>query len=74
MGSTATTALIPLVLLLASVLWVYQDASAHDDRGASVRFSAGSVEVSGPAVWAVGCLCLWVVFMPLYLVCRRQAG
>lgn len=73
MGSYVTT-LIPLAVLLASVSWVYQDASVHAKRGTPVYFSAGSIEVSKPATWALGCLCLWIIFMPLYLTCRRQAG
>ena len=72
MGSYVTT-LGPVLILLATVLWVHQDASAHARRGTPVSFWAGSVEVSKPATWALGCLCLWIVFTPLYLTCRRQA-
>ena len=73
MGSYVTT-LVPLGVLLATVLWVYQDASAQARRGTPVFFSVGSVEVSKPATWALGCLCVWVVFTPLYLTCRRLKG
>ena len=73
MGLTVIT-LIPVALLLASVSWVCQDASVHAKRGTPVYFSAGSIEVSKPATWALGCLCLWIIFVPLYLTCRRQAG
>ncbi|GAB2736512.1 hypothetical protein GCM10010442_66810 [Kitasatospora kifunensis] len=73
MGSYATT-LIPVAFLLVTVFWVHQDASVHTRRGTPVYFSAGSIEVSKPATWALGCLCLWIIFMPLYLTCRRQAG
>jgi amino acid transporter len=73
--STVSSAPIFLVLLLVGVsLWVFRDAGAHAERGRPVRFAAGSIEVSAPAVWAVGCLFLCVIFMPLYLTCRRQAG
>lgn len=68
------TTLIPVTLLLATVFWVYRDASVHARRGRPVYFSTGSIEVSNPATWALGCLCLWIIFMPLYLTCRRQAG
>ncbi|MFF9180765.1 hypothetical protein ACF09Q_07080 [Streptomyces misionensis] len=54
--------------------WIYQDASAHARHGTPVYFSAGSIELSKPATWALGCLCLWLVFLPLYLTCRRQAS
>ncbi|MET8719145.1 hypothetical protein [Streptomyces misionensis] len=54
--------------------WIYRDASAHAKRGTPMYFSAGSIELSKPATWALGCLCLWLVFLPLYLTCRRQAS
>ncbi|MER7367098.1 hypothetical protein ACI2LC_37990 [Nonomuraea wenchangensis] len=73
MGSYVTT-LISLAVLLGSVGWVYQDASAHARRGTPIYFSAGSIELSQPTTWALGCLCLWIVFLPLYLTCRRQAS
>ncbi|GGY10801.1 hypothetical protein GCM10010510_65960 [Streptomyces anandii JCM 4720] len=73
MGSYVIT-LIPLAVLLGSVGWVYQDASAHARSGTPIYFSAGSIELSKPATWALGCLCLWIVFLPLYLTCRRQAS
>ncbi|MGW2613064.1 hypothetical protein ACWC4A_53810 [Streptomyces mirabilis] len=68
------TTLIPLAVLLGSVGWVYQDASAHARRGIHIYFSVESIELSKPATWALGCLCLWIVFLPLYLTCRRQAS
>jgi hypothetical protein len=73
MGSYVTT-LIPLAVLLGTVGWVCRDACAHARRGAPVYFSAGSIELSKPATWALGCLYPWIIFMPLYLTCRRQAS
>jgi hypothetical protein len=76
MGVSAVS-LVPVflvVLVAATALWVYQDAEAHARRNAPVRFVTGSLEVSTPAVWAVGCLALWVIFAPLYITCRKQAG
>lgn len=73
---TPAVALIPVFVVLfltATALLVYRDASALAGRGRTVYFSVGSFEVSTPAAWAVGCLCLWIFFMPLYLACRRQA-
>lgn len=73
----STVELVPIVLVLVlagSALWVYQDASARSRRGTGVYFSTGSLEVDTPTAWAVGCLCLWVIFMPLYLTCRNRAG
>jgi hypothetical protein len=75
MSATAVS-LFPIFLVLlvaAGALWVYQDASAHEKRGKPVYFSAGSLEINAPTVWAVGCLVLCVVFVPLYITCRRTA-
>ena len=59
---------VPILIVLfvaATALWVYQDATTHTEHGTPVYFSAGSIEVSSPTAWAVGCLCLWVFFTPL---------
>lgn len=66
--------IVAVLLLAASALWVFRDSSARVERGAPVVFTIGSSEVDTPAAWAVGCLVLWVVFMPLYLVCRKQGA
>ncbi len=74
MGSDSI-ALVPIVVVLflaATSLWVYQDATNHASRGRPVYFSAGSLEVSAPAVWAAACLVLWVFVMPLYITCRKR--
>ena len=74
--TTTAVSLLPIFLVLlvaAGTLWVYQDASAHEKRGSPVYFSAGSLEINAPAVWAVGCLVLCVIIVPLYITCRRTA-
>ena len=68
--------LIPIfsaAILVGTSLWVYRDAQAFTKRGRPVYFSIGTAEVSTPTAWAVGCLCLWILFTPLYLTCRRNA-
>ncbi len=68
--------LIPVftvAFLVATSLWVYRDAQAFAKRGRSVYFSIGTAEISTPVAWAVGCLCLWILFAPLYLTCRKNA-
>lgn len=72
-SAESAVSIFTVLLLVASALWVYQDALAHAERGAPVVFSAGSIELSTPAVWAAACLCLWVLCTPLYLTCRKQA-
>lgn len=71
-----SVALIPILtatLLAATSLWVYRDAQASAARGRPVYFSIGTIEISTPTAWAIGCLCLWFLFTPLYLTCRRSA-
>jgi hypothetical protein len=75
MGSPAVE-LVPILvalLLAASALWVYQDASSRARQGRTVYFSIGSLELSTPAVWAALCLVLWVLALPLYLTCRKAS-
>jgi len=66
--------LVPLLVVLASGLWVYTDATAHDERGTPVVVSFGSFRVDTPIVWFLGCLLLWILFFPLYVTTRNQAG
>jgi len=70
-------ALVPILVLVPIVavdLWVYADAKAHSDRGTPVVAFIGRLAVDTPPVWSVGCLVLWIVFFPLYLIARGQAG
>ncbi len=67
--------LAPLVVLLFIALldaWVYSDARSHLERGETVRFQAGNFVVDRPETWTAGCLLLFVVFFPLYIVCRSS--
>ncbi|NJC72339.1 hypothetical protein HC031_21845 [Planosporangium thailandense] len=70
----ALAPILVLVVFLAVDAWVYADAKARSERRAPVVFSAGSFRVDTPVAWLLGCLILWVVFFPLYLTCRRNAG
>ncbi|MGC9667383.1 hypothetical protein ACNTMW_12595 [Planosporangium sp. 12N6] len=76
MSGTSGGALAPLLFMLVIATidaWVYLDAKARADRGRPVVFSAGSFEVGTPVAWLLGCLVLFVVFLPLYLT-SRTAG
>jgi hypothetical protein len=69
----SATALVPifvLLVLLAVDRWVYVDAQAHAERGTPVVFSSGNFRVNTPGAWALGCLILWIFFVPLYLASR----
>jgi hypothetical protein len=53
-----------LLVVLSTTIWVGVDASAKD-------FSRSSFARS-TAVWVIGCLALWIVVFPIYLVQRGK--
>jgi hypothetical protein len=66
-------ALVPVLLVLVIVtidLWVYADSKQRADQGAPVVVQIGAFVVETPATWFVGCLLLWILFFPLYMVSR----
>jgi hypothetical protein len=65
--------ILSAAILVGTSWWVYRDAQAFTKRSRPVYFSIGAVEVSTPTAWAFGCLCLWILFTPLYLTCRRNS-
>lgn len=77
MAGTPTSALIPILVLVLAVgsdLWVYYDAKAQWERGTPVFFSTSFLRLDSPAAWFVACLVVWVIFFPIYVVGRNQAG
>jgi hypothetical protein len=56
-----------LIVALAVDVWVYTDARKRLAQGRPVSVSAGSLRMETPEGWFLGCLVLWVVFLPLYL-------
>jgi hypothetical protein len=68
-----TTAVGPLavaVALLAVDIWVLLDAKQRTERGEPVAFRVGPIVIDSPAAWFVGCLLLWILFFPLYVISR----
>jgi hypothetical protein len=63
----ALVSILVLLLVLGIDAWVYADAKGRLKRGNPVAFSVGSFRVESPEMWFLGCLILWVVFIPLYL-------
>ena len=63
-----------LLVLLATDLWVYADATARFERGSPVVFSSDFLVVNTPAAWFFVCLLLWILFFPLYIAARNQVG
>ena len=60
--------LLPYLVVLASSLWVFQDARS---LGITRRPGPGFLNMS-PLSWFVSCLLLFAVAFPAYLVTRRR--
>lgn len=73
MGSTALVALLPLVLVIAADVWVYVDARSRQGTGHEPAVRVGSLQISTPQIWAIGCVVLFIIVFPMYLVARREA-
>jgi hypothetical protein len=67
-----TVTLVALVILVILDWWVYADAHARKRARDPVEVQLGAFEIDAPRVWLAGCIVLFVVFFPLYLVARRQ--
>jgi hypothetical protein len=68
----AVVPVVVIVFALATDLWIYADAKAQDDRGTPVVLSWGGFRLDTPVGWLAACLIVWIVFVPLYLVGRRN--
>jgi hypothetical protein len=67
------SALLPVLVILVLVAFdvgVYLDAKRCADEGSPVVLRVGTFVVETPLAWFVGCLVLWIVFFPLYLISR----
>ncbi len=64
--------LVPLLALLGVDAWVYLDAAHQQETGSIPTFRIGQLTIDTPASWFVGCLLLWVVVFPLYLIARTS--
>jgi hypothetical protein len=75
MSGAAPAGLMPTLLILvilACDVWVYFDAKSFADREMPVVLTLGAFRLESPVAWAIGCLLLWIVFCPLYLVARGR--
>ena len=66
-------ALVILLVVVASDVWVYFDAARQRDAGEPVVLVVGSIRVETPEAWFIACLVLWVIALPLYFTGRRRA-
>lgn len=74
MPATLWVALVPLVVVLVADVWVYTDARARRGTGHEPGVRIGALRIDSPEAWAIGCLVLFVVAFPTYLVARREAA
>ena len=70
--SAAFVPILVLLIVLASDVWIYQDAQTQNSRGTPVFFRFGTFTIDTPATWFIACLILWIVFFPLYLTARSS--
>jgi hypothetical protein len=70
MTASALTALLALAAVLGVDAWVYSDARRRAEHGSPVVVRLGRFVVEDPVAWLIGCLVLFIVFVPLYVSSR----
>ena len=73
MSTAAVVSLVAVAALVATCGWVHRDATANADAGTPVVLRVGDVRIDTPESWTIGCLLLFVVFLPLYLAARNTS-
>jgi hypothetical protein len=68
----AVVPIVVIVVALATDLWIYEDAKAQQNGGTPVVLSWGAFKLDTPFGWLAACLLVWIVFVPLYIVGRRN--
>lgn len=63
-----------LAILAPVDLWVYVDARRRERLHDPVRVAAGPLVFDRPGQWLAGCIVLFVIFVPTYLVARKDSG
>ena len=73
--TTPVVAAAVLVALVATCgVWVLRDAETRQHAGHPVSVVLLGMRIDQPATWAVLCVVGSVLFLPMYLVARRQDG
>ncbi|MFJ8581344.1 hypothetical protein [Micromonospora sp. NPDC093277] len=67
LAATALASILVLLVVLSVDAWVYADAKKRQRSGNAASVSLGTFRVESPEAWFLGCVILWVVFVPLYL-------
>lgn len=66
--------LVLFVVVVSTGVWVSRDSRALEAQGTPVEISLGGRRIGSPVLWTVGCLLLWVVFIPVYVSARRKVA
>jgi hypothetical protein len=64
--------LLVVVVIGVIDLWVYRDAKRCVDEGAPVVLRIGGLVARTPADWLLGCVILWIFFLPMYMISRSR--
>ncbi len=75
MSDLPVSALVPILviaLLLPIASWVYADAKVLRDRGTPVVMTTDFLVIDTPEMWSVLCLMVGYIFVPIYLMIRRE--
>lgn len=65
--------LVPIILIVAADVWVFQDARVRANTRQEVEASVGSWRIATPETWLAGCAGLFVIFFPMYLLARKAS-
>ena len=67
--------LVQSLLVCAPVLcalWVLRDARSRANRGHPVAVYVKTMSLETPEAWAIACLLMFIVVLPLYLTARSN--
>ncbi|HET7762862.1 MAG TPA: hypothetical protein VFL46_10920 [Phycicoccus sp.] len=74
MRTPVLAAAVLVALVAVCAVWVLRDAEVRQRAGRPVSVVLLGMTIDQPATWAVLCLLGSVLFVPMYLVARRQDG
>ena len=72
-GRVLLIGLVPIILIVAADVWVFQDARVRANTRQEVEASVGSWRIATPETWLAGCAVLFVIFFPMYLLARKAS-
>lgn len=65
--------LVIMAVLIGTSFWVYFDAKSIGIKAGEVKSGRmAGLDTMGPGSWLAGCLILWIIFFPIYLVKRGE--